>query len=175
MNTQSPSSLKPQIGSLRQYFNSRKQDPNPPNPNRLSPYIQKTQPFPPKPHNPFYEPTNPTSQTGKLKPNNGQRLFQEKHQPQSIKRDNLFFNNLVTQTPPVESRKDTAQYGYTQYKNVQQNAVFQVDSNWNGKTQNDRDYVVNNFVNIQNVNIKNFYRDNEKTENEQSRKSMGSF
>lgn len=152
----SPSNPKPQIGSLRQYFNSRKLDSskpsNPSTPNRLSPYLQKQVAYP-TPKNPFFDSSEPSKKLNLIERNVHTKAFPvhgtytRNHQAKP--NTNLFYNN-----PGSKEIKDSAHLGYNQYQK-------RVSPGYQGDAVNQRpgEYVVNNFVNIQNVNIKNFYRD----------------
>lgn len=150
MSGLSPNNLKTGIGSLRQYFNSRKLDSNNPrNPSRLSPHLKHMAPPTSPSNNPFFDPPTTQKYSNNILNNFHNNHFHKQTNYTSPSANNLFYNN---------SKKSN------QYRNEPERARNKLESprpHPKLSKSPKEDYVVNNFVNIQNLNIRNYYPQND--------------
>jgi hypothetical protein len=150
MSNLSPNNPKTGINSLRQYFNSRKMDSNnSKSPSQLSPYLKNL----PAPqiisNNPFFESPNRQNNVTVKKRYKKNQYYETPTNYAPPKVNSIFTNQI----------KDSNNYALP---NGHQNVI--VSSPYNNKNHSrkksrSKDYVVNNFVNINNLNIRNYYNE----------------
>jgi hypothetical protein len=163
MSSLSPNNPKTGIGSLRQYFNSRKMDSNnSKSPSRLSPYLKQL----PVPQiltkNPFFESSEPHKKVN-LMDRRQNNYYQKRPKEVSPPVNKIFYNKA----------KDSTQYDYSPRKNVVVTSPYTKTSKVNSTRT--EEYVVNNFVNINNLNIRNYYNEPNDTNNKSRSKPNAKF
>ena len=127
---------------MRQYFNSRKtESTNQGTPSQLKKYIQQA----PKPSgkNPFFESSEPEKIT-----NIGRNRAERHH----ASPNNVFYH----QAKP-------SGYHYQNGREMEREQTFGGKNAMRVNNTRKDDYVINNFVNIHNLNIKNYYPDQKET------------